>query len=399
MASIAKHEQRKYLKDEHGVTLIDPDTGRPKFDVVGHTWRARYRDAAGKEHARHFARKVDAQRWLDSVTTAVGTGTYVDPGRSAITVGAMAATWMSTPSWTPSTRARNESILNIHVLPRWGTVRLASIELESVQVWANSLVSAGLAAGTVHKIVGVLRAVLTSAVRGRRLASNPVVGVALPRQNVARRKYLTTHQVEALAEAAGGHQIVVMVLAYCGLRWGELAALRARDVDILRRRLQVERSVTEVNGRLAWGAPKDHQRRSVPFPAFLRPGIEAALRGRGIDDLLFPAGGDTPLRVRNARRDWFDTAAAEAGVPGLTPHELRHTAASLAVAAGANVLAVQRMLGHEKASMTLDIYSDLFDSDLDTLADRLDEARARGLADSLRTSPGPNARAHLSSVL
>ncbi len=77
----------------------------------------------------------------------------------------------------------------------------------------------------------------------------------------------------------------------------------------------------------------------------------------------------------NSRRDVFDDAAVEAGLDGLTPHELRHTAASLAVSAGANLKAVQRMLGHASAAMTLDVYSGLFDDDLDGLADRLDEAR------------------------
>ncbi len=82
------------------------------------------------------------------------------------------------------------------------------------------------------------------------------------------------------------------------------------------------------------------------------------------------------LRKRNARRSWFDRSVAAIGQPGLTPHELRHTAASLAVSAGANVKAVQRMLGHASAAMTLDIYTDLFDSDLDAVADRLDVTRA-----------------------
>jgi integrase len=81
------------------------------------------------------------------------------------------------------------------------------------------------------------------------------------------------------------------------------------------------------------------------------------------------------LHNRNARRSWFDRAAATIDRPGLSPHELRHTAASLAVSSGANVKAVQRMLGHASAAMTLDIYADLFDSDLDAVADRLDETR------------------------
>ena len=84
-------------------------------------------------------------------------------------------------------------------------------------------------------------------------------------------------------------------------------------------------------------------------------------------------------RNRTARRAWFNRAAAAIGAPGLTPHELRHTAASLAVSAGANVKAVQRMLGHASAAMTLDRYADLFDDDLDAVADRLD-AVARAAA-------------------
>jgi integrase len=93
------------------------------------------------------------------------------------------------------------------------------------------------------------------------------------------------------------------------------------------------------------------------------------------------------LRNRNARRSWFDAAAAAIDEPGLTPHELRHTAASLAVSAGANVKAVQRMLGHASAAMTLDRYADLFDDDLDAVADRLDSIRESLTPVSVESSP------------
>lgn len=99
------------------------------------------------------------------------------------------------------------------------------------------------------------------------------------------------------------------------------------------------------------------------------------------------ATGGGVLRIGNARRDWFDPAARSAGLDGLTPHELRHTAASLAVKAGASVLAVQRMLGHDKPSTTLDVYADLFDEDLDRVAERLVSVRSAVLADYLRTEP------------
>jgi integrase len=106
--------------------------------------------------------------------------------------------------------------------------------------------------------------------------------------------------------------------------------------------------------------------------------------GKDLADLVFTAPEGGVLRNRNARRAWFDAAAGAIGETGLTPHELRHTAASLAVNAGANVKAVQRMLGHKSAAMTLDVYSDLFDDDLDALAERLDAvARAAAVAHSL----------------
>ena len=349
-------------------------------------WRARYRDDAGREHARHFTRKVDATRWLDEVTTAVVTGAYVDPKAGRVTVGATAAAWLhANPSWSETTRARNHSVLMNHVLPRWGQVPLSRVTFDDVQAWVAGLSSSGMAGGTVRKVVGALSSVLALAVKSRRLAANPAQGVDLPKQALTGRRYLTVEQAERLAEASGPHRDIPDVLSYCGLRIGELAAMKVRHVDLLRRRFRVEESVTEVNGRLVWSSPKDHQRRSVPFPAFLSQPLSVRIAGKGPDDLIFPSARGGVLRVRNMRRGWFDAAAAEAGVPGLTPHELRHTAASLAVSAGASVLALQRMLGHDKPSTTLDVYSDLFDEDLDAVSDRLCAARERILADYLRT--------------
>ncbi|MGP4916807.1 tyrosine-type recombinase/integrase [Brachybacterium tyrofermentans] len=348
-------------------------------------WRARYRDSARKEHARHFKRKIDAQQWLDDVTTAVGSGSYVDPVRAKTTVATVAETWMESPSWAESTRARNRSILDAHVLPRWGTMPLSDVHHEDVQSWVTGLGKAGMAGGTVRKVYGVLNGVLKAAIRGKRLAVNPAAEVMLPRQDMKRRRYLTGVQVEALAAAAGDRAVIVHVLAFCGLRIGELSALKAGAVDQVRRRLRIEESVTEVNGKLVWSEPKDHQRRTVPWPRFLDGEIEAAMKAKGPEDLLFPAPGGGALRVRNMRRGWFDAAAETAGMKGLTPHELRHTAASLAVSAGASVLALQRMLGHDKPLITLDFYSDLFDEDLDLVADRLGEARKKSAADYLRT--------------
>jgi len=115
--------------------------------------------------------------------------------------------------------------------------------------------------------------------------------------------------------------------------------------------LNVTEGVTEVNGQLVVGAPKSHQAHWLPVPAFLLDELRAEIRDRGPDDLVFPSPQGAILRVGNFRRGYFDRAAREAGLAGLVPHELRHTAASLAIAAGATVKSVQRMLGHASATL------------------------------------------------
>ncbi|MGI8663870.1 MAG: tyrosine-type recombinase/integrase, partial [Acidimicrobiales bacterium] len=201
-------------------------------------WRARYRDNAGKEHARHFTRKVDAQSWIDSVTTAIGTGTYVDPGRARVTVDKMADQWIAGKvNIRITTRIRYQSALKAHVLPRWGTVQLDRIEHGDLQAWVAEMAKTGMSGSTVRKNHGVLSSILRLAVREKRIPSNPSDGLNLPALNERRRRYLTAQQVADLAEAAGDHRLVVLVLAYCGLRWSEMAGLRAANVNLMRRRL------------------------------------------------------------------------------------------------------------------------------------------------------------------
>jgi integrase len=127
----------------------------------------------------------------------------------------------------------------------------------------------------------------------------------------------------------------------------------------------------------------------VPFPAALSAELSTLMVGKGREDLVFTSQRGDVLRVSNYRKRFFTSAvqkcrSTDKSFPIVTPHDLRHSAASLAVSARANVKAVQRMLGHARASLTLDLYADLFDDDLDGVAVRLDAA-IRSTADSLRT--------------
>lgn len=226
------------------------------------------------------------------------------------------------------------------------------------------------------------------AVRDGRMDRNPARGVAnLPHKPwVPRRRYLSNEEVFRLARCAPDtlKQTLILTLAYTGLRWGEAIALTPDDVDLAKRRLAVRRTATEVEGVVHVGPPKSWAARLVPFPAFLDQSLGALIDGKLGSALVFEAlTGGYILRPDTARGrgSWWTAGVRKARLEHLTPHDLRHTAASLGVSAGANVKVLQRMLGHKSAAMTLDTYADLFEDDLAGVADRLNErvlAESRG---------------------
>jgi integrase len=201
---------------------------------------------------------------------------------------------------------------------------------------------------------------------------NPAHGAKLPRTVRTEPMYLTPEQVGALAEAAGPYELMILTLAFTGLRFGELAALKVGRFDPVRKRLSVAESVTEVGSQLVWTTPKTHQTRSVPVPGQIAMAIEDSCMGKLPDHLIFTSPLGKTLRLNNWRKNVFDPAVKTTGLVGLRPHDLRHTAASLAIRSGAHVKVVQQMLGHASAAMTLDVYAGLFEDDLDSVAERLD---------------------------
>lgn len=222
-----------------------------------------------------------------------------------------------------------------------------------------------------------MAAILDDAVRDRLIASNPARGIKLPRKPKNRPVYLSHDEVARLAQAAGPYEPLVLMLAYTGLRWGEATGMRVRDLNLLKRRATVDENAVELGGEIVVGTPKGHKRRTVPLPAFLVPYLARQCENKGPGDLVFSDENGHHLRRPHTKSGWFDKAVAAAEVARVTPHDLRHTAASLAVSAGVNVKALQRMLGHASAAMTLDVYADLFDDDLEAVASALSEARAQ----------------------
>lgn len=354
-------------------------------------WRVRWVDDTGQEHTKVFRLKDDAQAHLDQVTADVVRGDYVSPRSSAVAFGVVAAEWLAGKATKnkPKTVAGYESLLDNLLLPRWRDTRLKDMTHAEVQRWISGLSLSGstrfegkgLSASRVVQAHQCLSAVLKYAVRTERLAKNVAVGVELPRGASKEQRYLTHKQLLRLAGNCGGRfEVLTLVMGYCGLRFGEVMALRARDVKD--QTVTVRASVTRVAGKgLVEGPPKNHRTRTVKVPDLVwDDGLEAlADCANAPDDLVFPSRDGSYLKEHEYRRV-FDQAATDIGVPGLVPHDLRHTCASLAISAGANIKVLQTLLGHKTASMTLDQYGHLFSDDLTRVADALDAAARAAVA-------------------
>lgn len=342
---------------------------------AGKRWEVRYRTPERRTtRKRGFTSKRQAQDFAATVEVEKITGSYVAPSAGRISFGDVAEKWIASKvNLSESTAARYRSALDVHLLPRFKTTPLADVTRERLRIWVADMAE-NRSASTTRTNVMVMSQILDQAVQDSRIVSNPCDGLDLPKLEHQERRYLTFEQVDLLAKAAGDHGLLVYVLGYCGLRFGEAAALTVSDVNVGRARLRIHRSATVVNSKIVVSSTKSNKGRDVPVPRFLVDMLTEHIDGKSAAELLFPDSRGGYMRAGNVRRRWWDAAVKESGVhEGLTLHEMRHTAASLAITAGANIKTLQRMLGHASAALTLDRYGHLFDDDLGMVADQLDK--------------------------
>jgi integrase len=339
----------------------------------------------GKISTEHHATKPQAEARAKELTAKIVTGSYAAPSAGKAPFRDVAEDWFTTKGIRvqPKTLEGYRSLLDTHVLPKWGSAPVANITWQAIQKWIAELKDTDvsnrregkLSASRILQAYHVFRAVLGHAVKSKLIAVNPAAEIDLPRKPAPDPRYLDDDQVAVLAAGCGEHDVMVLVLAYCGLRWGEAIALTRADVDFDRGRIAVRKAVTRTERKYVLGPTKTHETRSVPVPATVLKLLKERVGHRPADKLVFP-GSLGWLRSHELRKV-FDPAAVKIGVPGLVPHELRHTCASLAIRnAGASIKAVQLLLGHKTATMTLDRYGSLYESDLDAVAVRLDAACA-----------------------
>lgn len=353
-------------------------------------WRVRWYGPDGKPKAKTFQRVPQAEAEKQAITERLDKGAYRDPKQGKTLFSVVAEEWYGSLR-KPGERTKNDyrELLDLYVLPKWGDHQVAAIQWEDVSDWVSELCDQPgrrgkkLSPARIAKTYLVFGMAMKRAVQSGKIPASPARDHELPRiEDDGEHVYLTHEQLAALADAAGEYRTLVLVLGYCGIRWGEATALEAGRVQLDIRRLRIVQAHSRVKGGMKIAPVKNHERRSTPVLASLVEELRPLTEKRRRGDLLWVGADGTHLRYSTWRPAVFDMAVKAAGLGGLgiTPHKLRHTAASLAIAAGADVKVVQLMLGHKSAAMTLDVYGHLWPDRLDEVADALDAGRKSALA-------------------
>lgn len=350
-------------------------------------YQVRYRDRAGRIHAETFHRVVDAQRRRAEIETELASGVWIDPRRSEIRFSEWAASWVETRhDLRATTWARLRVTMDRQVLPRFGSTPLAMITNGDVRAWVAEMLAGGLSAASVRKAVFALRRCLAAAVADRRLVANPAADVPLPAETAKTPRFLSQGELERLVAATPvRYQALVLVGAYCGLRWGEAAGLTRRCVDVLRSRIFVESTAIEVHGKIVLGQPPKtkRSRRVVPVARSVMRRIDEHLAEfvpAQSDALVFTGARGMPLFRSTFGRQVWHPAVTAAGLEGLTFHGLRHSFVAILVAAGCNVREVSEWAGHNSVAFTLTRYGGLFENGSAEAVDRLDALLTPGAA-------------------
>lgn len=368
----------------------------------GQRWRCRWympEDGRRVQKSKSFAKYADAEAFRAAMEDDVRRGRYHDPHQESRLFADVAVEWLHGKlDLKASTRSRYERELRVYVNPKWGAVPLRAITRNGIQQWVEGLTTGDYPAElpdsrsprplrprSIRNIVKVVMGgVLEYAHDQRWIVENPMEKVTTPRivDSDDDKVYLSIREVELLADerekvAGTVDATLVRFLAYTGLRVGEALALRVGDVDWARSRVRVARTWTDDGkGGQMIGPPKNGKPRWAAAPAFVMDLLRPLTAGQPDDAWLFRAAREGPIWLHNWRtRVWYK-ALRDAGMEdeGVTIHSLRHTYASIAIAAGADVKTLQRQLGQSSATITLDTYAALWPERLEEVASAVETA-------------------------
>lgn len=353
----------------------------------GRAFEVRWRDGA-RERQRTFTARREAERFALRIENELQDGRSTEGHtRTARTVADVveASLAASKPRLKASTFAGYEHLYAARVLPQFGSRRIASVTSEQVEAWVADLVASGRQPSTVRNHFIALHKVFRYALRHRILTHDPCAAVELPKPGYAENfapVFLTAAQVEAVAaqlDAVPPLGTLIRFAAATGLRAAEIAGLRIRDVNLLAGHVEVRQTIRRVNGTWTTDTPKSaRSSRNVPLLsraliAELRLYLLSHPHSGDPEALFWPARENgsrrldwtRPMDVGGVRRYYLVPAATQLGLPRMRFHDLRHTFASLTLAAGFKPYEVSRWMGHASVTTTDTIYGHLYPVDYD----------------------------------
>jgi integrase len=389
---------------------VDPSTNkktRKKANHgVGSRWQVSHytetQEGTKRLVSKNFERQADAEAYRTKTEHELREGIYRPVSLQKKSFGEAAAAWLeSKKKPTGSSLRRYRNSLDIWVLPRWGARTISSITRAEIDEWITALMNGtapsaegrhvgqdGLSPAGLKAVWMPFNAALLHATSLGWITASPSRGVELPRSVDSDKVFLNYLEVERLSNAARevtGRQadsLFIDLMSFAGLRPGEVVGLQAHHVDLSSRRIRIRRTATvDVNGAAIFGPPKHGERREVPIVPHLLEPLNELLQSKSSSDPLIDSTRGQTINLQNWQSRLWNHAVAGADLSGrgLTPKALRHTAASMAIAAGADVKVVQRMLGHADATMTLNTYADLWPDRLDEVTEAMSRERQRAL--------------------
>lgn len=356
------------------------------------TWRARYRDGDGKEHSRHLARRVDAERWMTAQAAAVDAGTWIDPSGGRVTFAAWTETWRAAQIHRPATALQVESLLRRHLLPAFGPRPLGSIRPSDVQSFVRS---STLQPTTLRVACAYLRSIFAAAVHDRLIPASPCSRLKLPQPEQKTVEPLPVELVEAMAaEVPDRYRALILVGAGGGLRQAEALGMTGTSVDWLRRSIRVRHQLVSLPGQPSYlGPPKTAKSvRTIPVPDVVLHALARHVETypSGPEDLIFTDDHGRPItRSAFSARVWRPAAQLVGLPPGTGFHALRHFFASALIRYGESVVTVSARLGHATPNETLRVYAHLWPDSDDRTREAVELALGRSGQDKIvRTDRG-----------
>lgn len=340
------------------------------------TWVARWRDPDHRQRKKSFRRKVDADRFLTTVSADMLRGQYIDPDAGKVLVAEYARSWVATRPHRPSTAEHQARLIRNHLaVTPLGRMPMSGVRASHVQGWASDR-SRVLQPSTLRVLVQLVRSVFAAAVVDRVIGVSPVQRITVPRSESPRVVPLSVDEVRRLVGAMPPRgRAMVFAQAGLGLRLGELLGLQVDDVDFLRRVVRIRHQLArDTTGLVPCKTPRSV--RDVPLPTVVADVLASHLAEfPPSSGFLFQAARGRPWWQMDYTNRFFRPAVTAAGLPvGTTTHDLRHHYASVLLAAGESVVAVAERLGHENATLVLTTYGHLLPDSEERTRRALDEA-------------------------